>query len=90
VISSGVNASAGPVTRCPGAGVFYDKFGPLTQGSTMRRIRHERSNLSLRIVSAVRGLLTNSGLAPDVGAYRNVDSESNLHFLSAIEGVNLS
>jgi hypothetical protein len=27
---------------------------------------------------------------PDVSAYGNVDSESNLHFLAAIEGVNLS
>jgi hypothetical protein len=31
-------------------------------------------------------------LAPGLkcSPYRNVDSESNLHFLSAIEGVNLS
>jgi hypothetical protein len=58
----------------------------------MRRIRHERSKLSLRIVSAGRRGYTDQFWLgrPDVSAYCNVDSESNLHFLSAIEGVNLS
>ena len=44
--------------------VFYDKFGPLTQGLQCVEYGTERSNLSLRIVSAVRAAtLTNSGLA---------------------------
>ena len=47
----------------------------------------ERSKLSLRIVSAVRvTTLTNSGLAAHVSAYRNVDCESNLHFLFSYRG----
>jgi hypothetical protein len=52
----------------------------------------ERSNRSLRIVSAGRaGRLTNSGLAaPMFALIATFDSESNLHFLSANEGVNLS
>ena len=52
----------------------------------MRRIRHgAQQPLSRGYAGHFR-----FGGPMTVSAYRNVDSESNLHFLSAIEGVNLS
>ena len=57
----------------------------------MRRIRHGAQRPLGEDCSSSRGYADQIlAWRPDVGAYRNVDSESNLHFLSAIEGVNLS
>jgi site-specific recombinase XerD len=67
-------------------GLFYDKFEPLTRGSTLRRIRHGQSTPGEGWLAEFAASLANSGLAPlTVRAYRH-DVDLFLKWFAAIKG----
>jgi len=66
-------------------GLFYDKFEPLTRGSTLRRIRHGQSTPGEGWLAEFAASLANSGLAPlTVRAYRH-DVDLFLKWFAAIK-----